>query len=102
MNHRLIAYLAFIAAIFVVGPRVSFAAERWTVQAPATRIITSDDPATWPAEYVPAKVGAACDCSKRYEAPAEIALGMPHVTPGATWCAVTGRRQIAAQCGVAK
>jgi hypothetical protein len=104
VNPRLFAFLAFIAAIFLLGPLVSFAApaERWFVNAPApgakvapTFIVTGTEPAAWPLDYVAgwAEVGAPCDCSSSFP-PA----GLPD--EAGTYCLV--RKQRAALCGVAK
>jgi hypothetical protein len=109
MNPRLIAYVAFIAAIFIVGPQVSFAAEHWAVKAPGaadkvapTRIVTGDDPAAWPLDYSLVNVGAPCDCSRRFVEAGDWRPGMPQATPAQDWCLVKGRRMIAAACEVAK
>lgn len=108
MNPKLAtaAFLALIAAIFILGPIVSFAApaERWVVKAPAagatvapTLIVTGGDPAAWPLDYADgwAKVGAPCDCySTRADMP--LAAG----APPSTLCQV--RKLRVAVCEVAK
>lgn len=102
MNPRLIAYVAFIAAIFLIGPNVSFAAERWRVKETApgakvapTFIVTGSEPFAWPLDYASgwAKVGAPCDCSTSFPLP-----GMPE--QAGTYCLV--RQLRAALCEVAK
>jgi hypothetical protein len=102
MNPRLIAYVAFIAAIFLVGPQVSFAAERWRVKETApgakvapTFIVSGSEPFAWPLDYASAwaKVGAPCDCSNSFPLP-----GMPE--QAGTYCLV--RQMRAALCEVKK
>ena len=101
MKPRLIAFLAYIAVIFIVGPNVSFAAERWRVKETApgakvapTLIVTGSDPLSWPLDYAAgwAKVGAPCDCSEKFTPPGGDADG--------ALCLV--RKQRAALCEVAK
>jgi hypothetical protein len=86
-----------VIAALAAACTLAVAADRWVVKAPdagapiaPTRIVTSDDPETWPLDYVPARVGAPCDCSRTYAGASE------------TWCVVKGRRMIAAVCEVAK
>lgn len=105
-KHATAAFLAVIAAIFILGPIVSFAApaERWTVKAPApgakvapTLIVSGNDPAAWPLDYATgwAKVGAPCDC---YATRADLPLAAGAAP--STLCQV--RRQRVAACEVAQ
>ena len=102
MNLRLAAFVAFIAAIFLIGPAISFAApaERRVVKATApgakvapTFIVAGSEPIAWPLDSVAgwAKVGAPCDCSTSFPLP-----GMPE----GAYCFVRPMR--AALCEVQK
>lgn len=103
MNPRLLAYLAFIAAIFIVSPRVTFAAEHWRVKETApgakvapTFIVAGSEPFSWPLDYASAwaKVGTPCDCSQSFAPPGAEA------SKDAAYCLVRPMR--AALCEVAK
>ena len=105
-KHATAAFLTVIAAIFILGPIVSFAApgERWVVKAPAvgakvapTLIVTGSDPAAWPLDYADgwAKVGAPCDChATRADMPLAAGAAL------STLCEV--RKQRVAACEVAQ